>query len=100
MSALNVYNIILHSEVAKILIQYFNELVSAEVDEIARKPKGAWNKRGGQHGSDFVIVTLRSVLQITEKEHACHLVLQCLDLSAENAQVPATNRVFSVNYIF
>lgn len=78
---------------AKILIQYFNELVAAEVDEIARKPTGARNKSNGQHSNDFVIVTLRSILPITEEEHACHLVLQCLDLSAENAHVPTTNGV-------
>lgn len=83
----------MHSESAGILIQYFNELVGAEVDQIARKLKGACNKRDGQHCSDFVIVTLKSFLQITEKEQTCHLVLQCLDLSAENAQVPTTNKV-------
>lgn len=83
----------MHSKLVKILIQYFNELVATEIDEIGKKPTGACNRRDRQHGNGFVIITLRSILQITEKEHAFHLVLQCLDLSAENAQVPATKRL-------
>lgn len=55
LDALNVYT--LHSELAKILIQYVNELGGAEADTIATKPKGASNKRDGQHSSDFAMMT-------------------------------------------
>lgn len=46
-----------YSEIAKILIQYVNELGGAEADKIAMKPKGASNKRDGQHSSDFAMMT-------------------------------------------